>query len=184
MLPMLPSNKVARVFLIITFFSLLATLLAVLYNNFITRNISISEPLGYYLKLPVSNIERGNRYLLCVYDEPHLNVMHKFGLPKVKNECVYGAPYILKQVAGMPNDEILVTESGILINGLLQKNSKQITIYKNVDLLPLPIGFHKQLESDEYFVLGVTTTSYDSRYFGTIRKGQFYKRVILLMNND
>lgn len=158
--------------------------IATMYNKFIVHNISISEPTGYYLKLPAYQINVGNRYLICLDDKIHLTVMRKLGLPIVQNECTYESPYILKQVAAKPGDWVRVNESGVFINGKYQANSKPILTARGVQLQPLPFTYYHRLESDEYFMMGVTRTSYDSRYFGVIKYKQFHKRAILLMNDQ
>lgn len=155
-----------------------------LYNKFIVHNISISEPTGFYLVLPIGEIKVGNRYQVCLQDKIHINIMHKLKLPMVDNECPYRTPYILKQVAAVPGDWIVANESGIFINGQYQPNSKPILTFKGTHLEPLPFDYHHYLESDEYFMMGITRTSYDSRYFGAIKARDFHKRAILLMNDQ
>ncbi len=157
--------------------------LSSLYNTFIVHNISISEPLGYYLKLPIGKIQKGNRYQVCVDKRQYIEIMQSLGLPKTQNQCPYESPYLIKQVAGVPGDLVVVNESGVFINQVYQKNSQPISKYKEINLHPMR-GYTHRLESDEYFMIGVTRTSYDSRYFGVIKADQFYSRLILLMNNQ
>lgn len=154
-----------------------------LYNTFIVHNISISEPLGYYLKLPTGKIEKGNRYQLCIDKKQYIEIMQSLRLPKTQNQCPYESPYLIKQVAGVPGDLVIVNESGVFINQVYQKNSQPINKHKEINLQPMRDYTHR-LESNEYFMLGVTRTSYDSRYFGVITTNQFHSRLILLMNNE
>jgi signal peptidase I len=155
-----------------------------LHNHFITENISISEPIGYYLKLPVGNIVVGRRYSICLNNNKYISVLKHFGFPNKKYECPYNSPYLIKQVAGVPSDLIEITTSGVLVNGVLQPNSKGVRSGRGVDLYPLPVGYRHVLQSGEYFMLGVTPTSIDSRYFGAIKRDQIFNRTILLMNDD
>jgi len=154
------------------------------YDRFMIKNVSISEPLGYYLKLPVGTIEPNKRYLICLEDKKYIDVLQKLGLLKSKNQCPTGTVYLMKQVAGMPHDLVEITESGVLINGALQQNSRGMARGKGVALYPLPIGYKHTLNDDEYFMMGITPTSIDSRYFGTIKRNQFYKRALILMRSD
>lgn len=152
-----------------------------LYNTYITHNISISEPTGYYLKLPINKIEHGKRYMICLNDQKYILILKKLGLPSASNECPHNSPYLIKQVAAVPNDTVDITESGILVNGIYQNNSKQFKKARGVNLEPIAIGFHKTLGYDEYFMLGITPNSVDSRYFGIVKREQFIKRTVLLM---
>jgi conjugative transfer signal peptidase TraF len=154
------------------------------YDRFMIKNVSISEPLGYYLKLPVGTIEPNKRYLICLEDKKYIDVLQKLGLLKSKNQCPTGTVYLMKQVAGMPHDLVQITESGVLINGVLQQNSKGVAKAKGISLYPLPIGYKHILKSNEYFMMGITPTSIDSRYFGVINRNQFYYRAFLFLNNE
>lgn len=161
----------------------LVVVLSAIYNTFFVHNISISEPLGYYLKLSVGEIHKGNRYQVCINKKPYIEIMQSLGLPKTKSQCPYESPYLIKEVAGIPNDIVTVNESGVFINNVYQNNSKPIIEHKKIKLMPL-INYTHKLESDEFFLLGRTRTSYDSRYFGVVKANQFHSRLILLMNNE
>lgn len=176
-------NKSIKAIVIIISSIIVMFIISGLYNKYIVRNISISEPLGYYLKIPVSEIQKGNRYQVCVDKKNYIQIMQSLGLPKTLNQCPYDSPYLIKQVAGTPGDMVVVNKSGVYINNIYQPNTETIFKYKQIDLNPL-INYSHKLESDEYFMLGVTRTSYDSRYFGVIKNTQFHSRVILFLNNN
>ena len=92
-------------------------------SYFITKNVSISEPIGYYLKLPVynppnqltnpisNNIKHGERYLICLNDKKYILILKQLHLPNVNNQCPYQSPYLLKTIAGVPTDTIEITKS-------------------------------------------------------------------------
>lgn len=154
-------------------------------NHTLTKNISISEPVGYYLKLPIiGNIQRGNHYLVCVTDIKYTNVLKQLGLPNVSNQCANSSPYLIKQVVGIPGDTIEITLNGVLINKHLQANSFSFSSARNIKLSPIPIGYRAILTSNQYFVLGTTTHSVDSRYFGIVSRKQFYKQAILIFKEN
>lgn len=154
------------------------------FNNYVTHNISISAPTGYYFTLPISKITKGNRYLLCLDNPTYLNVMFKLGLLKIDGQCSNRSPYLLKKVVGVPNDLINITESGVLVNSVKQLNSKLIKSHNGIDLLPQKIGESFTLQQNEYFVMGDTPTSYDSRYYGIIKTSQFKKRAIGFLSDQ
>ena len=154
-------------------------------NNTVTKNISISEPIGYYVKLPISGkIKRGNKYLICVTSLKYIQMLKHLGLPYIRNQCPYNSPYLIKQVAGMPYDLIRITRSGVLINNKLQQNSFGFSSAHGTKLYPLPIGYRTILGKDEYFMLGITPHSVDSRYFGIVNRNQFYKQTLLIFKEN
>jgi signal peptidase I len=154
-------------------------------NHTLTKNISISEPIGYYLKLPIiGTIKHGNKYLICISDIKYIVVLKQLGLPNSSNQCPYNSPYLIKQVAGVPGDIVEVTQPGILINNQLQLNSQSFTSAHDVNLYPLPVGYKIILRKNEYFMLGNTPHSVDSRYFGVINRNQFYKQPILIFKES
>jgi conjugative transfer signal peptidase TraF len=176
-------DKVFRAIAFISFFITIVFTISGFYNKYVIRNISISEPLGYYLKLPIGKIKKGNRYLICIDDQKYIDIMHKLGLPKVSGECPFNSPYVLKQVAGVPGDRVDISESGVSINNVWLTNTRGVAEHKGILLLPIPSGYSHVLTRNEYFMLGITMTSYDSRYFGIVHSEQFRNRVIYFMSN-
>jgi signal peptidase I len=157
--------------------SILWIVLFLIFDH-IVFNITISEPQGYYWTGTKTEYYRNDIVLICVEDEKSINIMHQLKLPFETNRCKLNTPYLLKKIKGIPGDEIKITKDGIYINNILQLNSKLLTNYKAVKLNPLK--YQKiQLKSDEFFLLGDTPHSYDSRYFGIIKKSQikFYGRL-------
>jgi type IV secretory pathway protease TraF len=75
---------------------------------------------------------------------------------------------------------VQVTESGLLINGVYQKNSTQFAEADGVKLYPLPVGWKYTLKQGDYFLMGQSLHSIDSRYFGVVNKSLIYRRVILI----
>lgn len=154
-------------------------------DNALTENISISEPLGHYLKLPISGkIRRGNRYLICIPNDNYIGILKRLGLPDTFGQCQFDTPYLIKQVVGIPNDKIEITKYGVLVNNKLQPNSFSFKSARGINLNPLPIGYKTILAKDEYFMLGITPHSVDSRYFGIVKKNQIYKQVILIFKGS
>lgn len=154
-------------------------------NNTVTKNISISEPIGYYIKSPISGkIQRGDKYLICVTSFKYIRVLKQLGLPNALNQCSYNSPYLIKQVAGMPYDMIRITRAGVLINNKLQPNSFSFSSAHGIKLSPLPIGYRTILGKNEYFMLGITPHSVDSRYFGIVNRNQFYKQALLFFKEN
>ena len=149
-------------------------------KNIVYRNISISEPLGYYLALPGLPIAKGDLVLTCISNGRYTHVFNALGMKNVTGQCANGLPYLIKQIAAAKGDKVDVTTAGITINGALQANSKQFSHGRGVNLYPLPIGYSHVLTADEYFMLGQSSHSLDSRYFGIVKKNDVYRRAILI----
>ncbi len=145
----------------------------------ITFNYTISEPVGYYFVIQLNNYLVQDKVLVCVVSSKHLSSMHKLGLPYQKLECPNDAPYLLKTIVAKEGDKVEISKSGVLINGELFKSSKAFLTDKGINLYPMSLQKFI-LAKDEFFVLGDTLNSYDSRYFGIIRKNQVYGKAILV----
>lgn len=119
-----------RIIIVVLTFLLILFIIVQLLEAFLSKNISISEPTGYYLTIPIlGKIKRNNKYLVCVTNLKYLYILNKLGLPNYNtsnnyyynhsNSCLSGFPYLIKQVAGIPGDIVKVTVNGILINNQL-----------------------------------------------------------------
>ena len=146
-----------------------------------TYNPSPSEAIGYYL-LYSSEIEVGNIYQICLSNkkEDYINIMINLGLPK-KGNCKNGNTSLLKTVVAGPGDQVNITESGVIINNKLLKLSNSIALYNGIELHPKLPGMSFKLESNEFWLYGQGTTSYDSRYFGIVTKDEIINKAILII---
>lgn len=152
-------------------------------ENIIYHNPSISEPLGYYLALPFLKFSREDLVLTCITNSSYGKVFNQLG-QKNDGTCSNGLPYLLKRVAASQGDTVEVKESGIFINGLYQPNSKQFNFAFGVNLEPLPIGWKYVLKANQFFVLGQSPHSLDSRYFGIVDKKDIYRKAILIFKTN
>jgi type IV secretory pathway protease TraF len=103
----------------------------------VTGNTTDSEPRGLYLREPGQPIRGG-----IVQLRP-----------------------LMKHIAGVPGDTIVVTNRGSYINGRLWPHSAipaQTYGYR-----PFPFGTY-QLQPGQYWVLGTGADSWDSRWIGPI----------------
>lgn len=146
-------------------------------------NPSISMTRGYYFTYSIIHPKRHDTVLICVWDKSHTQVMHKLGLPYKKGECPDNTPYLLKQIVATEGDEINVSSDGVQVNNYLYPNSRTLSMSKQINLLPTKFGDFR-LGHNEYFVLGVSPHSYDSRYYGIINRAQIYRGVSLVFTTD
>lgn len=84
---------------------------------------------------------------------------------------------LIKYIAGIGGDQYYFDETGSLwING-------NLVAQKNIEKYPQPLIEHsicQQLNADELLVIGDNENSYDSRYFGPIKKQEVIATVKLL----
>ena len=85
---------------------------------------------------------------------------------------------LLKHVVAVEGDKVETKNKTLYINDqefwlgkIREKDSKG---------LPLPIMKSKTLERDEYFVFGTHPTSFDSRYYGVIKRELILKKAELV----
>ena len=88
---------------------------------------------------------------------------------------------LLKRVIAHSGDEIKFTANGVVVNDKLFANSRAVAKVKGVLLNPLPIGYQHKLKTDEYFMLGETPNSFDSRYFGVVNRKFIMNKAQLIL---
>ena len=141
-------------------------------HYFIAYNPTLSEPIGYYLTIPEWNIKPENVYMITI-PEHYMSIIKKLGYNA-------NSGMLLKKVIAKSGDTVAITESGVVINNKLIPDSKAAQSARGVNLDPQPIGYNHVLSNGEYWVLGNTAHSYDSRYFGVITEHQVHKRAIFM----
>ena len=161
-------------------FLILGYVIIYIFSANITFNPSISETRGYYFVYSCHNYSRGDIVQICLEDTKYLKVLSELKLPFENKACPAKMDYLLKQVVATSGDLIEVAQSGIFINGVLQKNSKLINSYNGIALYPLQ-NRRFRLKKNEFFVLGNTPHSFDSRYFGVIKQQQITAKAVLIL---
>lgn len=142
-------------------------------NEFLVYNNTNSEPVGYYVTLPIDTVQKGNLYIITIPDA-YMQIIKKLGY--------HANGTLLKQVIAVKGDIIDINKVGILVNHKLQTNTKSQQSSRGVNLFPQLIGYHHKLLPGEFWVLGNTPDSFDSRYFGIITFKQVKKRAIFLFH--
>src|SRR5258707_3475364 len=75
---------------------------------------------------------------------------------------------LLKRVVALAGDVVSVSSSGVSINGQLLANSAPLFHDEAGRPLAMAQLDHFSLGTDQAFLMGVTPTSWDSRYFGPV----------------
>ena len=177
------------IFLIISFISFI---IFAKKNNYIF-NISKSLPIGIYQKLEDKNFQKGDLVILDI--------------PKERMDFMISRGYIdgnmlktmLKRIEGVEGETFKVLSIDELKNSQLNKNiefssidipksSKKLLVKEN-KILGSISNFDSRgrqlpqikspliLNRDEFFVMGESDNSFDSRYFGKIKKEEILYKV-------
>ena len=143
----------------------------------IKLNISPSERLGYYWTYHGLHYKKGDFVLLCLHDKIYTAIAHHLGV--YGDSCSEHMPFLLKRIVAIGGDIVHVNEFGVFVNSILYNNSITLNKYNKVSLMPQnnKIFF---LHKGEYFVLGDSKLSYDSRYFGIIKNSSIKRKAIFL----
>ena len=127
----------------------------------IARVDSNSTQNGYYFILLSQNIKfkHGDTAVLCIPTQELAEYAIKKGLPTHSMYCSYATP-LVKLIAGLPGDSVIINKNGVNINGKTWQNS-------------LPLGFIPaanftgKIESG-VVIMGTHPRSFDSRYLGIV----------------
>lgn len=155
-----------------TFFKLLIVIFGIayivklyIYNNYCI-NISPSIPKGIYKLEEVKEVKRGDIVYLEIPDNAKPIIWGRNYLPK-------HITYLIKYIRGVPQDLVEIKNEKIYINREFKGNIQSFDKEGNKLNSYLPKEYI--LQKDEYILLGTDNNSYDSRYFGVIKKEKILK---------
>lgn len=146
-------------------------------------NPTISLRRGYYFAYQSQHYSVGDTVLICVVTDKYVRVLRQLHLPVVTDACANGTPYLLKRIVAVGGDRVLIDIQGVSVNGELQPNSRALNAYQQIHLLPSAFAQY-ELGANQFFVLGETAHSYDSRYFGVLIKSQIMGIAWLIWPRD
>lgn len=141
-------------------------------------NSTKSMPRGVYLVGPLHTVERDQVVSLCISNLAAASVYKARNYVPRSNHCPLGLPRLLKSVVAIPGDMVSISAAGTAVNGHLLPNSGVFdTDSEGRSIEHLQLGWSKRLGSGEYFVLAnYLKRSLDSRYYGTLRRGDLKGR--------
>ena len=149
----------------IIFFSIVFCIKRIIYN------VTDSMTKGIYVKKIISDYKKED-LVIFLMDKKYLKYVES-SLSKNKGKKLY----LLKRIVAVEGDTIETRSDGaVLING--EKKGK---IFKIKGLTDKIENTRYILKKDEYYVMGDTETSFDSRYLGILRKKDFKSEVKLLI---
>ena len=133
-------------------------------------NTSRSIPVGLYW-LTERPIEKGEYVLLCpppgnVFDEAKQRGYFGAGF------CPGDYEYLMKKVLAAKNDKVSISDDGVRVNGELLPFSTPLSADKQGRPLPVLRGDYQLGASDLLLMTDVSPLSFDSRYFGLVKRAQ------------
>ncbi|MGL5569274.1 MAG: conjugative transfer signal peptidase TraF [Cetobacterium sp.] len=135
-------------------------------------NVTNSMPIGIYLLEEIKEVERDQIIYIAIPEKAKQILWERNYLPKEIS-------FLVKQVKGIEGDIVTVCNNTLYINGIFKGKIKE----KDNKGLPLNgLSGTIALKENEYFLMGKDDESYDSRYFGTIKKDNILKKATLVFS--
>ncbi len=139
-----------------------------IYSFDIRFNITSSIQKGAY-KLTKDNtdISKGNIILFCLKDK--YSVIAKERKYLSQGKCANNLSPIGKHVIASYKDKVRITTEGIYVNGIHIKNTRPLSHdIEGRELSNAEID--KILDQDEFIVASTKIDSFDSRYYGIVKR--------------
>ena len=138
--------------------------------NIFKKGIYFKKFFPEYKKNNLVLFELDKKYLKYLENFPNKNKLKKI--------------YLIKRIVGVCGDKIENRNGGIFINGEKKGEIfkiKGLNENKNINK-SIKTEESYVLKKDEFFVMGDTPTSFDSRYFGILKKKDFKFEMKLLID--
>ena len=146
----------------------------------IRLNLTRSLPIGLYV-VTHGPPARGAVVLVCL-PEAWAELARSRGYVPNGNSCPGGAMPVGKPVFALPGDTVVVTETGLLLNGGAVANTRPLELDRRGRPLPrLKAGAHVVGAGELWIVSPYSPFSFDSRYFGAVPLANVRARVRLLL---
>lgn len=157
---------------------LLSIILLLGIGYYSSKNLLINESdsitTGIYRKTLFNNFSKGN-YVMFLPEDKFQKYIGKIPLNKRNGKKII----LLKKIAASEGDEIEVNNFILYING--EEKGKLLKLKGLTEISP---SYKKILKKDEFFLLGETANSFDSRYFGTVQRKELISQVKLLIKGS
>lgn len=150
-----------------------------LAQRYLVINVTDSMPKGIYLK-QYGNIKRNDIVLVCLDSKSErLGLSRHYILPGMA--CGKSSP-LVKEVLAIPEDNVSFNSRGLAINSSFYLLS--ITSYDSENR-KLPIFPYGQYHTAGYWLIGThASNSWDSRYWGPVKREQIISKLLPLFTWD
>jgi conjugative transfer signal peptidase TraF len=129
-------------------------------------NETPSVPVGLWRVSAVAVLERGRVVSFCPPADVFLEARRRGYLNR--GRCPGALEPMLKVLAGLPGDEVLLTGDALFINGRAVPHSKALEADDEGRPLPALASRRFVIGAGEGMFLGAHPRSFDSRYFGPL----------------
>lgn len=141
-----------------------------LSSRYFVLNLSPSMEKGIYLLKKIDELKKGDVVVLNIPLNIKETLYSRGYLPK-------NIKTLLKEVVAIEGDYVEVVHNKFYVNGefkgdIARKDPKGRELVSHVE--------NGVLKSDEIFLLGRGENSFDSRYFGVVKKSEILKKTILI----
>lgn len=132
-------------------------------------NTSSSMPVGLWRVAPLDQApERGDVVTFCLPDVPETRQATQRGYVPA-GSCPGHLEPLIKPVAAIAGDLVLVAPTGISVNGIDVDRTAQLDRdTAGRTLQPFPAGAHEVQPGQVWLLAGYARNSFDSRYFGPV----------------
>lgn len=132
-------------------------------------NITPSLPVGIYKLSPISRLHRGEYVSICPPDTAPFRLARRAGYVP-KGPCPGDYLPLMKPIAGLPGDQIVVGVQGIAVNGAHIPLSRAYSRDGAGRALPrIAPGSYTVRPGEVWLVSHYNDRSFDSRYFGAVQ---------------
>jgi conjugative transfer signal peptidase TraF len=140
-------------------------------------NITPSMKRGVYIKTH-GEVKRGDIVAACL-DEPYKTIgLKNFYIEK--GQACNGSDPVIKQVIAIPNDDVVWSKNGIIVNNITFDLPVHNKDSKGKILNHTEFGEYSHTKG--YWLIGTNSTnSWDSRYWGDLKKEQILYKLKALM---
>ena len=140
-------------------------------------NLTGSIPVGmYHVVGDATELHRGDVVLACLPARTAA-LAHARGYIPGGGRCAGGTAPVGKLVMALPGDTVMVGPAGLAVNGATVQWSRPLDHDRGGRPLPhLSIG-RSLVDADAIWLIGSSSYSFDSRYFGAIPKSNVLVRV-------
>lgn len=132
-------------------------------------NTSSSMPVGLWHVAPMDRAPvSGDVVTFCLPDVPELHLAAQRGYVAA-GSCPGDLEPLIKPVAAVAGDLVLVTPAGISVNGIGVAGTVQLDRDTGGrPLQPVPAGAYRVQPRRVWLLAGYARNSFDSRYFGSV----------------
>lgn len=176
------------IFLLLFLAFLIFILLCVLYSKPVRVNLTDSQPVGIYMLRPGDMLHptdeptrRGDLVTFCLESKNIFSTLAKDRGYVGKGTCPLGLKPLLKNLIGLPGDEVEITPDGIILNGDFLYLSHRPDFDSQGRVMPPSLLQNGKIPEGMALVISQEHgNSFDSRHFGLVPLASLTKVVPVL----